>query len=144
MYGERTDALNAGVPTDRLIAEWNLATQPPRPRSYESASKRPRLIEIQQQRDHEPVPVGLNSLAVVDQQELLIEIPVDITAIRRQNPAAAETWRALVSQAFELAFGNSFRAVAFVRDDSAVPRRVFYLLERIAPAGALTWCAKPR
>ena len=22
MYGERTDALNAGVPTDRLIAEW--------------------------------------------------------------------------------------------------------------------------
>ena len=23
MYGERTDALNAGVPTDRLIAEWD-------------------------------------------------------------------------------------------------------------------------
>ncbi len=24
MYGERTDALNAGVPTDRLIAEWKV------------------------------------------------------------------------------------------------------------------------
>src|SRR5208282_1496439 len=23
MYGERTDQLNAGVPTDRLIAEWS-------------------------------------------------------------------------------------------------------------------------
>ncbi len=25
MYGVRTDALNAGVPTDRLIAEWDTA-----------------------------------------------------------------------------------------------------------------------
>ena len=28
MYGERTDALNAGVPTDRLIAEWELDREP--------------------------------------------------------------------------------------------------------------------
>ena len=27
MYGERTDALNAGVPTDRLIAEWDMKTE---------------------------------------------------------------------------------------------------------------------
>ena len=39
MYGERTDRLNAGVPTDRLIAEWDLeAAPPPRSRSIQSAS----------------------------------------------------------------------------------------------------------
>ncbi len=31
MYGERTDRLNAGVPSDRLIAEWDLAVEPPCP-----------------------------------------------------------------------------------------------------------------
>ena len=33
MYGERTDRLNAGVPTDRLIAEWDLSPDP-LPRSF--------------------------------------------------------------------------------------------------------------
>ncbi|MGP0063988.1 MAG: hypothetical protein ACLQGP_10380, partial [Isosphaeraceae bacterium] len=31
MYGLRTDALNAGVPTDRLIAEWDTTANPTAP-----------------------------------------------------------------------------------------------------------------
>ena len=37
MYGERTDRLNAGVPTDRLIVEWSTAPAPPVAVSAESA-----------------------------------------------------------------------------------------------------------
>src|SRR3954468_24712342 len=46
MYGERTDALNAGVPTDRVIAEWEISeTLDPGPRvDTTAATTLPRLI----------------------------------------------------------------------------------------------------
>ncbi len=36
MYGPRTDTLNLGVPTDRLIAEWDLNASP-RPENRQSS-----------------------------------------------------------------------------------------------------------
>ena len=44
MYGERTDALNAGVPTDRLIAEWDTGQESPRGIRPDAATVLPRLI----------------------------------------------------------------------------------------------------
>ncbi len=46
MYGERTDALNAGVPTDRLIAEWDTKAESDRlAPSSDAATTLPRLID---------------------------------------------------------------------------------------------------
>src|SRR5690242_6224926 len=45
MYGGRTDALNAGVPTDRLIAEWDTAKESITGISPDAAKNRPRLID---------------------------------------------------------------------------------------------------
>jgi predicted GNAT superfamily acetyltransferase len=130
MYGERTDRLNAGVPTDRLIVEWNHASTPPAPLSVDALKLIPQLLALTKATGQGRVPIGIRP-AVSNNPRLLLEIPIDIRALRRQDPALAETWRALVAQAFQLAFGNSFRAVQFVRDDSAAPRRGFYVLERI-------------
>ena len=44
MYGERTDALNAGVPTDRLIAEWDVEAEPTRRVRPDAAAVLPRLF----------------------------------------------------------------------------------------------------
>ena len=44
MYGERTDALNAGVPTDRLIAEWDTMAGSPVRIPTDIATTWPRLI----------------------------------------------------------------------------------------------------
>src|SRR5947207_5099881 len=44
MYGERTDALNAGVPTDRLIAEWETTAETPATVPADAAATVPRLI----------------------------------------------------------------------------------------------------
>ena len=41
MYGERTDALNAGVPTDRLIAEWDIDVSRRKPGRHYSWTYRP-------------------------------------------------------------------------------------------------------
>jgi predicted GNAT superfamily acetyltransferase len=130
MYGERTDRLNAGVPTDRLIAEWSTAAAPPVVVTPESAASAPRLIDTGSGDDtltapavSDPLPLGA--------PRLLLEIPADITVLRHEHPALAERWRAVVGQAFRLAFQSSYRAVQFVRDDRSGHPRGFYLLERL-------------
>lgn len=133
MYGHRTDRLNAGAPTDRLIAEWELAAPPAPARSFQSVIELPRLLELTDTPRQGLVPLGLSQGAELNAPRLLLEIPIDITALRSEDATIAEKWRAFVAQAFQLAFSQSYRAVHFVRDDSTVPRRGFYVLER-APA----------
>jgi predicted GNAT superfamily acetyltransferase len=130
MYGERTDRLNTGAPTDRLIAEWNAAAAPGAPLSFDSVSELPRLIELNETCGHRLIPIGVRHISEVDQPRLLLEIPVDIATLRTENPDLAETWRSLVGQAFQRAFEKSYRAVHFVRDNSSVLRRGYYVLER--------------
>ncbi len=48
MYGERTDSLNAGVPTDRLIAEWETSDTPVAAFDAEDIPGLPRLIDAGQ------------------------------------------------------------------------------------------------
>ncbi len=136
MYGERTDRLNAGVPTDRLIAWWDTTGSPPIVLPAGAARDLPRLIETTSVEGEEAdtgafAPTGVVSASSLGEPLLLVEIPGDIALLRRQEPALAERWRAAVSQAFRLAFDADYRAVHFVRDDSSGPRRSFYLLERL-------------
>ena len=133
MYGPRTDRLNAGVPTDRLIAEWDVGAAPAAALSFEFVSKLPRLLEVRKGSQNVLLPVELTRSASFNDARFLLEIPSDISALRRENPTIAESWRSLVGQAFQLAFSNSYRAIHFVRDDSTVLRRGFYVLERTCP-----------
>ncbi len=48
MYGERTDSLNVGVPTDRLIAEWETSDTPVIAVAAEDIPGLPRLIDAGQ------------------------------------------------------------------------------------------------
>lgn len=130
MYGERTDALNAGVPTDRLIAEWDLETSPG-PRALpdpDVIASLPRLIRTG--RDQR---CGLEPLGVESRWEgplALLEIPARIAELRQDRPDLAEAWRKAVREAFPAAFALGARAVGFVREESSGERRYFYLLER--------------
>jgi len=136
MYGERTDRMNAGFPTDRLIAEWSTTAAPPAEISSASAATFPRLIETAVGEAEGPgggtlVPLAVRAPAALDAPRLLLEIPIDISGLRREQPALAERWRVAVGQAFRLAFEGSYRAVQFIRDDASGHRRGFYLLERL-------------
>jgi predicted GNAT superfamily acetyltransferase len=137
MYGERTDSLNAGVPTDRLIAEWETSDTPVVAIAAADIPGLPRLIDAGQggsrelERDSSlphPQFVGVPS---VGQSRLLLEIPQDISRLRRESPALAESWRLVVNNAFRASFAAGYRAVSFVRDESSGGRRLFYALDRI-------------
>jgi predicted GNAT superfamily acetyltransferase len=127
MYGPRTDALNAGVPTDRLIVEWNIQDEA-KLVTIDTISDLPRLVEREQGGNE---PVAISDALSLRPLRILLEIPADFALLRRDTPAMAEQWRALVAQAFQAAFAAGYRAVHFVRDDSLGQRRGFYVLERL-------------
>lgn len=90
-YGNLPDALNAGDPTDRAMAHWDL--------------KSDRVVEA---RDHQlekidpsgiPVALGidqgrpLEKLVARDSRAVLCYMPEDIIEIRAKDPALALMWR---------------------------------------------------
>lgn len=136
MYGERTDALNPGVPTDRLIAEWETRETSATPISEEEVSGLPRLIQLGQggraegtatSNEQSPQFAGI---PLTEAPRILLEIPEEIAHLRRESPGLAEGWRQAVNQAFRTAFAAGYRAIGFVRDDSSSGRRFYYVLGR--------------
>jgi len=201
MYGERTDSLNSGVPTDSLIAEWETGDTPVVAIAAAEVRVLPRLIDAGQGGTGRPgriarqdvgqafqpdagvgqafqpdagvgqafqpdgggqsfqPDVRLESLTydtrssavsrgdrendssaphprflgvpTVGVPRLLLEIPHDISRLRRESPALAESWRLVVNLAFRASFAAGYRAVSFVREESSRDRRHLYVLDRI-------------
>jgi predicted GNAT superfamily acetyltransferase len=137
MYGERTDALNAGVPTDRLIAEWDTTAQSIAWLRPDAAAVLPRLIDTRTghgEADPKGTPSPIRIEPLSGSPQVLLEVPADIARLRRQRPELAEHWRRIVRLAFGTAFDAGYRAVHVIRDDFAGERRVFYVLEHTRDA----------
>jgi predicted GNAT superfamily acetyltransferase len=130
MYGVRTDALNAGVPTDRLIAEWDIASpdSPGVGATPAATGDLPLLIRTGRDDRGRHVPNGVDPGR--DAPRCLLEIPDRIADLRRDHPGVAEAWRAAVRRAFQDALAAGYQAVGFIRDESSGRRRTFYVLER--------------
>jgi predicted GNAT superfamily acetyltransferase len=131
MYGPRSDALNRGASTDRLIAVWETAGSAPRTFDPSEARGWQRLVAVR------PAGAGLEptgSVAVPEATRVLLEIPAEITRLRAERPELAERWGLLVRDAFRLAFGEGYRAVGFLREETPEGRRCAYILERTGPA----------
>lgn len=126
MYGLRTDALNAGVPTDRLIAEWELSSSPRPEIVVEETIALPRLLETGERDDGQRVVTGTH---FAEAPRVLLEIPDDIAGMRSRDADLAERWRNAVREGFTAAFATGYRAVGFFRERSGSGRRGFYLLE---------------
>jgi predicted GNAT superfamily acetyltransferase len=109
LYGPRTDALNVGLATDRLLVEWPTSGQPTRVDPDEWADA-PELIDTP---DHQPARVRLR-------------IPSDLNALKAE-PGMAAAWQQRVRTAFQGAFGAGYVALGFARGEAPA-----YLLERPA------------
>lgn len=121
MYGPRTDDLNAGIPTDRLIAVWE-PNRTPRPSLPEHPfGALPLLID-----PDGPTARPIEGTAPV----VLLEIPSDLGALRATAPERANRWRLAVREAFEGAFHAGYQAVGTVRIGAGDERRQAYVLHR--------------
>lgn len=111
MYGTRTDTLNAGAPTDRVIAEWPTSDPILRPETRTPDARAASMVRE----------------AVWNEPWLRLEIPADIAALRVSDPAAAKLAREIARDGFLAAFAHGYRAVGFQREDAHGARRCFYL-----------------
>jgi predicted GNAT superfamily acetyltransferase len=120
MYGSRTDALNVGLPTDRLIAEWSTSGEPGGRTTPWSDSVE--LIETGLSARPEHVHA-----VPPDATHLQVEVPPRIADLKA-GPNLVDEWQQALRQAFQNAFAAGFVAVGFTRTDPAHPG---YLLERM-------------
>jgi predicted GNAT superfamily acetyltransferase len=135
MYGRRTDTLNAGVPTDRLIAEWSTTSEPQPRRTSElyDLQRLPRVV-TEAASPEAGFPVRLATDPSAGEGPVLLEIPSQIARLRAEAPARAELWRRAVAEAFTTLFARGYEAVDFVRIRSGAAPGDFYVLEPRSPA----------
>jgi predicted GNAT superfamily acetyltransferase len=110
-YGPLGDAVNQGSPTDRCLVTWRLRQQS-RPRGVGDA---PVILG--------PGSDGRPRIAPRQSDVGVCQVPVDIVALRRDDPAAAQAWRLALREVFTDLFAAGLRVSAVSRDGR-------YLFER--------------
>ena len=94
-YGDMPDTLNAGDESDRLMVSWKVNGENPVQRELVSISK---------------------------PNDILIQIPLDIVAIRSSDKAENLRWRRKVREQFLLAFEKGGQVVGFSTNSEYVVR----------------------
>ncbi len=136
-YGQLVEGINVGLPTDRFEVAWWVKTERVRKR-VEGDWRPPQLQGLlekgvtilnpgQARADGwiEPGPV-----AIPVGQEVLVEIPARLQAIKEISMDLALQWRLNVRQACERAFAAGCTAADVVRAEVDAHPRVYYLLAR--------------
>jgi predicted GNAT superfamily acetyltransferase len=104
-YGDMSDSLNQGLPSDRLLVEWRLRANLSGPRTLESP------VSILTER------AGLPELRLDDMsasRPAVIHVPRDFQAIKRTAPDDALAWRLAVRRAFTWALSHGHTVRDFV------------------------------
>jgi predicted GNAT superfamily acetyltransferase len=114
LYGSRSDRLNAGLQTDRLVVEW--PTAGPLAGRSEAWPDLVDLLSGEPGTNEEAVrrPAALAAW-LPDARHLAIEVPADIAVLKATDPALARAWQLAVRAAFQQAFAAGFSAVGFSR-----------------------------
>lgn len=117
-YGEMTDAINRGLPSDRLEVDWGLRaprvearlswTAAPAPSAWPDAPAA--LVGKLRDDTVSPEPPALN----LDDPIVRIEIPTAFAQLKARSPDIALAWRMASREAFLHYFGRNYRATDFV------------------------------
>ncbi len=127
MYGQRSDALNKGLPfTDRLIAEWDLSGKIKSPEIKLEECKPVINTSLLNGKD----PRVANTLEIPASKEgpLCLEIPGNLKFLAREAPEEAGRWQASARTAFQKLFTLGYAAVDFARKEAEGETRGWYIL----------------
>lgn len=135
IYGEMTEGINAGLPTDRFEVAWWVRSERVRAR-LEQGWQPPRLETLladgaavlntgYPRADGWLEPSGPVSPAG---EQVLVEIPARMQAIKAAAPDLSLAWRLNVRAACEAAFAAGYTACDVVHTEADGFRRVYYVL----------------
>jgi predicted GNAT superfamily acetyltransferase len=114
IYGTGESGLHKGLPTDRLIATWNLNSD--------------RVIHKMKQKQSAMIEnIPEKNLEDFTQETAYIEIPRDIRSLKETNMNEALQWRMKTRRLFESAFQNDYVVTDIVFSEDK--KRIFYKLK---------------
>ncbi|MDX2160374.1 MAG: GNAT family N-acetyltransferase [bacterium] len=113
-YGEMDDAINRGLPSDRLEVRWHLA-QP----SVHPADRGFAPFILSATDDQLP---ELHMPTTWEDRFYRVSLPVNVEGLRRAAPDKVLTWRLAVRDALQAAFAHGCQIVDFM-DDTYVLQR---------------------
>ncbi len=122
VYGEMTDSLNAGVPTDRFELDWYLNS----PRVHTALSGDAltawQTIDFQRaatraQRRGDPLRTPLGPPPPPDGRPYALPLPDSVDALRQAGGTLLYDWRMFVRQAAESCFGAGYTLVDCLQVD---------------------------
>jgi predicted GNAT superfamily acetyltransferase len=134
-YGTVDDAVNAGMPTDRLVASWDLTG----PRTRQALSGRgaePDVAAVRRAGAEVAVDVDADDAPVVHPTQAprrLVRVPADIEALRARDPDLARRWSEVVREQLGAPIQAGMRVTGMTRDGwylLAAPRGVEELSEQ--------------
>ena len=99
-YGDLDDALNSGMPTDRLMVEWH--------------------IRSSQEPNSEWLMVNSK----------LVDIPSNIQELKKTDKTAAIGWRMKVRKELQAAFADGYAICGFVNNGITAPTHQYLLRQR--------------
>lgn len=112
-YGRMTDAINAGLPSDRLEVIWHLKKSP----------KRPDYTDVHFLVENHNGKLVQRDLAA-EHALVCIEIPFDIQTLKQTAIQQAQAWQLAVRQTMQTAFAQGYSIIDFVVDEG----RCWYVL----------------
>lgn len=129
--------INAGLPTDRFYVEWWVTGNRAQSRverqrgalSYDQmiAGRAVLVNEASFEGDHPAPPEEFNDES--ERNLLLVEIPANLQAMKRDDMALAKRWRFHTRALFEHYFANQFIVTDFARrQDEEGRERAYYVL----------------
>ena len=137
-YGDMTDALNAGLPSDRFQVEWWMNTPRVQAR-VDAPPARQNWDTVMHSRAQPVFDVTLDARGLPriervndgDSHDRWLEIPFNLDAVKSVDSALALDWRMRTRNAFQKLFAAGYIVHDFVlTTDPAPSRRAAYLLTR--------------
>ncbi len=132
-YGRFPSAIEKGLPSDRFVANWPIASgrverRLRRPPSAGRIAPLPCANETESSRDGflQNVKIRLK----IDAPRLLVEIPANTDAMRTASRELAARWRMETRRIFQAYFRAGYSVEDFIPPQGATAGRCFYLLRR--------------
>jgi len=137
-YGETTSQSDRGLPTDRMLAQWNLDDGRVEQRLETGPGRRDIRKELKQKAVINSLietapgmmnssPIKLNSTA----DKVLFEVPYNLPEIKSRDLGVALEWQGKMRQVFRTYFKKGYAATDFWVAEQDGHLRAFYLLEKL-------------
>jgi predicted GNAT superfamily acetyltransferase len=137
LYGETTSALDHGLPTDRIVAQWDLDARdvqsrlesgPPRRDLRKELKKYPVINHL------EEIGPGMTTSSTVKTnftaKQVLFEIPYNLPDIKTKNLGVALEWQGKMRQVFRAYFKKGYLVTDFWLAEDEGRLRTFYYFEK--------------